>query len=372
MLIGVPKEIKNNEYRVGMTPAGVRELVILGHQVIIETNAGAAIGLTDEQYQQAGAKIVTTANHVFEFAEMIVKVKEPQETERKLLRPNQILFTYLHLAPDYQQTKDLVESDAICIAYETVTDLHGGLPLLAPMSEVAGRMSVQAGAHALENTQGGMGILLGGVPGVAPANVVVLGGGVVGLNAARMAMGLGADVTIIDKSLVRLRAIDEQFGPQLKTMYSTTEMVEQAVIKADMVIGAVLVPGATAPKLLTREMLKKMKQGSVIIDVAIDQGGCFESSHATTHDDPTYIEEGVIHYCVTNMPGGVAQTSTFALTNATLPYIIELANKGGKQALLENEYLQRGLNVYHGKVTHQAVAKAHDYEFIDAVTILAD
>jgi len=372
MLIGVPKEIKNNEYRVGMTPAGVRELVILGHQVIIETNAGAAIGLMDEQYQQAGAKIVTTANEVFEFAEMIVKVKEPQETERKLLRSNQVLFAYLHLAPDYQQTKDLVESDAVCIAYETVTDLHGGLPLLAPMSEVAGRMSVQAGAHALEKTQGGMGILLGGVPGVAPADVVVLGGGVVGINAARMAMGLGADVTIIDKSLTRLRAIDEQFGPQLKTMYSTTEMIEQAVIKANMVIGAVLVPGATAPKLVTREMLKKMKQGSVIIDVAIDQGGCFESSHATTHDDPTYIEEGVIHYCVANMPGGVAQTSTFALTNATLPYIIELANKGVKQALLENEYLQLGLNVYHGKITHLAVAKAHDYEFIDAVTILSD
>jgi alanine dehydrogenase len=372
VIIGVPKEIKNNEYRVGMTPAGVRELVILGHQVLIETNAGAAIGLTDERYQQAGAKIVTTANDVFELAEMIIKVKEPQESERKLLRPNQILFTYLHLAPDYQQTKDLVESGAICIAYETVTDISGGLPLLAPMSEVAGRMSVQAGAHALENTQGGKGILLGGVSGVSPADVVVLGGGVVGLNAARMAMGLGADVTIIDKSLVRLREIDEQFGPQLKTMCSTTERVEQAVIKADMVIGAVLVPGATAPKLLTREMLKKMKQGSVIIDVAIDQGGCFESSHATTHDEPTYIEEGVIHYCVANMPGGVAQTSMHALTNATLPYIIELANKGVKQALLENEYLRQGLNVYYGKVTHQAVANAHDYEFIDAVNILAD
>ena len=368
----MPKEIKNNEYRVGMTPAGVRELVILGHQVIVETNAGAAIGLTDERYQQAGATIVTTANDVFELAEMIIKVKEPQESERKLLRPNQILFTYLHLAPDYQQTKDLVESGAICIAYETVTDLHGGLPLLAPMSEVAGRMSVQAGAHALENIQGGMGILLGGVPGVSPADVVVLGGGVVGLNAARMAMGLGADVTIIDKSLVRLREIDEQFGPQLKTVYSTTVTIDQAVIKADMVIGAVLVPGATAPKLLTREMLKKMKKGSVIVDVAVDQGGCFESSHATTHDAPTYIDEGVVHYCVANMPSGVPQTSTFALTNATLPYIIELANKGVKQALLENDYLRQGLNVYQGQVTYRAVANAHGYEFINAVNVLAD
>lgn len=372
MLIGVPKEIKNNEYRVGMTPAGVRELVISGHQVIIESNAGSAIGLMDEQYQQAGAKIVSTANDVFELAEMIIKVKEPQQSERKLLRPNQILFTYLHLAPDYQQTRDLVESQAVCIAYETVTDLHGSLPLLAPMSEVAGRMSVQAGAHALEKTQGGMGMLLGGVPGVSPAKVVVLGGGVVGINAARMAMGLGSDVTIIDKSLVRLREIDEQFGPQLKTVYSTTEIIEKAVIKADLVIGAVLVPGATAPKLLTREMLKKMKLGSVIVDVAIDQGGCFESSHATIHDEPTYIEEGVVHYCVANMPGGVPQTSTYALTNATLPYIVELANKGVKQALLENEYLRQGLNVYQGKVTHQAVANAHDYDFIDAVNLFTD
>jgi alanine dehydrogenase len=372
MLIGVPKEIKNNEYRVGVTPAGVRELVILGHQVIIETNAGAAIGLKDEHYKQAGATIAATAKDVFATAEMIIKVKEPLESERKLLRENQILFAYLHLAPDHQQTKDLVESGAVCIAYETVTDLHGCLPLLAPMSEVAGRMSVQAGAHALEKTQGGMGVLLGGVPGVSPADVVVLGGGVVGINAARMAIGLGAKVTIFDKSLIRLRVIDEQFGPQLKTMYSTTEMLEQAVIKADMVIGAVLVPGATAPKLVTRTMLKKMKQGSVIVDVAIDQGGCFESSRPTTHDEPTYVEEGVIHYCVTNMPGGVAQTATYALTNATLPYTIELANKGVKQALLENECLRKGLNVYRGKVTHQAVAEAHDYNYVDSVNVLVN
>ena len=372
MLIGVPKEVKNNEYRVGMTPAGVRELVVLGHEVIVETDAGAAIGLSDDLYRQAGAKILATAKEIFAVAEMIIKVKEPQPHERKMLRPQQVLFTYLHLAPDYQQTKDLVESGAICIAYETVTDAYGGLPLLSPMSEVAGRMAVQAGAHALENTQGGMGVLLGGVPGVAPANVVVLGGGVVGINAARVAMGMGADVTIIDKSLARLKSLDEQFGPRLKTLYSTTEMLERAVFCADMVIGAVLVPGATAPKLVTRKMLIKMKQGAVMIDVAIDQGGCFESSHPTTHDEPTYIEEGIIHYCVANMPGGVAQTSTFALTNASLPFIIELANKGIDVALLENEYLRNGLNIYQGKVTYQAVAAAHSYPYQSAVKLLGE
>jgi len=370
MLIGVPKEIKNNEYRVGMTPAGVRELVGLGHKVIVETNAGKAIGLTNDMYRQAGAEIYELASEIFAVAELIIKVKEPQAQERKMLRPQQSLFTYLHLAPDFEQTKDLVESNSICIAYETVTDKVGGLPLLAPMSEVAGRMSVQAGAHALEKTQGGMGILLAGVPGVSPAKVVVLGGGVVGINAARIAMGMGADVTIIDKSLARLKELDEQFGPQLKTIYSTTDTVERAVYRADMVVGAVLVPGATAPKLVTKPMLKQMKDGAVIIDVAIDQGGCFESSYPTTHDEPTYIEEGVIHYCVANMPGGVARTSTFALTNATLPFIIDLANKGIDKALTEDEHLRRGLNIYQGKVAYQAVAEAHDYPYHETADLL--
>jgi alanine dehydrogenase len=370
MLIGVPKEIKNNEYRVGMTPSGVRELVSHGHRVMVETDAGKEIGLTDELYQQAGAEIILSVSDIFANADMIIKVKEPQAQEREMLRSGQILFTYLHLAPDYQQTEELVASGAICIAYETVTGEHGGLPLLAPMSEVAGRMAIQAGTHALEKTRGGMGILLGGVPGVAPAKVVVLGGGVVGLNAARMAMGLGADVTIIDRSLDRLKQLDEQFGPQLKTLYATKDMVERAIVRADLVIGAVLVPGATTPKLITRDMLATMKQGAVLIDVAIDQGGCFESSHPTTHDDPTYVEQGVIHYCVANMPGGVARTSTFALTNATLPFVIELANKGLKKALRENNHLLQGLNIYQGKVTYQAVAQAQDYPYFEVASVL--
>lgn len=370
MLIGVPKEIKNNEYRVGMTPSGVRELVLHGHRVMVEANAGLAISLTDELYQQAGAEIMLSASDIFAKADMIIKVKEPQVQERKMLRAGQILFTYLHLAPDHQQTKELIASGAICIAYETVTDDHGGLPLLAPMSEVAGRMAIQAGTHALEKIGGGMGILLGGVPGVAPAKVIVLGGGVVGLNAARMAMGLGADVTIIDRSLERLKQLDEQFGPQLKTLYATKDMIERAVVRADLVIGAVLVHGATAPKLITRDMLATMKQGAVLIDVAIDQGGCFESSHPTTHDEPTYVEQGVIHYCVANMPGGVARTSTFALTNATLPFIIELANKGIKKALAENNHLLQGLNIYQGKVTYQAVAEAQAYPYFEPADML--
>jgi len=370
MLIGVPKEIKNNEYRVGMTPSGVRELVSHGHRVMVEADAGMAIGLTDALYQQAGAEITLSASDIFANAAMIIKVKEPQAQEREMLRSGQILFTYLHLAPDHQQTKELVASGAICIAYETVTDDHGGLPLLAPMSEVAGRMAIQAGTHALEKTRGGMGILLGGVPGVAPAKVIVLGGGVVGLNAARMAMGLGADVTIIDRSLDRLKQLDEQFGPQLKTLYATKDMIERAVVRADLVIGAVLVPGATTPKLITHDMLATMKQGAVLIDVAIDQGGCFESSHPTTHDDPTYVEQGVIHYCVANMPGGVARTATFALTNATLPYIIELANNGIKKALRDNNHLLQGLNIYQGKVTYQAVAEAQGYPYFDVTSIL--
>jgi len=370
MLIGVPKEIKNNEYRVGMTPAGVRELTNAGHKILVEHDVGAAIGLTDTDYEAAGAIIVTLACDIFAQADMIVKVKELQLIERAMLRPNQILFTYLHLAPDQQQTQALVESGAICIAYETVTDNEGGLPLLAPMSEVAGRMAIQVGAHALQNTQGGLGILLGGVPGVAPANVVVLGGGVVGINAARMAMGLGADVTIIDKSLARLKILDQQFGPRLKTRYSTKDTVEDALSNAYLIIGAVLLPGQNAPKLVTKAMLANLKPGAVLVDVAIDQGGCFETSKPTTHDDPTYIVDDIIHYCVANMPGGVARTSTFALTNATLPFIIELANKGLQQSLQDNQHLRAGVNIYQHLVTYQAVAESHGYDYIKLESLL--
>nr|WP_320134714.1 alanine dehydrogenase [uncultured Amphritea sp.] len=363
MLIGIPKEIKNNEYRIGMTPAGVRELVSHGHQVMVQRDGGMAIGLLNEQYIAAGATLVDTAAEIFKSAEMIIKVKEPQPDECKMLRPGQLLFTYLHLAPDPEQTRLLIASDAIAIAYETVTDPQGGLPLLAPMSEVAGRMSIQAGAHALEKTQGGMGILLGGVPGVAPAKVTVIGGGVVGINAARMAMGLGADVTILDRSIPRLKALDEQYGPQLKTLYSSVETIDAEVSHADLVIGAVLIPGAAAPKLVTREMLSTMKKGSVLVDVAIDQGGCFETSHATTHEEPTYEIDGVIHYCVANMPGGVARTSTFALTNATLPFALALADKGYQQALQDDPHLMNGLNIYRGKITCKAVAQALHYDY---------
>ncbi|MCV6612586.1 MAG: alanine dehydrogenase [Amphritea sp.] len=363
MLIGIPKEIKNNEFRIGMTPAGVRELVAHGHQVMVQRDGGSAIGFTDQLYQQAGAEIVKEPEEIFNRAEMIIKVKEPQPDECRMLRPGQLLFTYLHLAPDPEQTRLLLQSDCIAIAYETVTDAHGGLPLLAPMSEVAGRMSVQAGAHALEKAQGGAGVLLGGVPGVAPAKVVVIGGGVVGINAARMAMGLGADVTVLDRSLPRLTQLDEQFGPRLKTLFSTAETIEAEVTAADLVIGAVLIPGAAAPKLVAREMLEKMKRGSVLVDVAIDQGGCFETSHATTHEDPTYEVDGVIHYCVANMPGGVARTSTFALTNATLPYALALADQGHKAALKNDRHLLNGLNVYRGKITCEAVAQALNYAY---------
>ncbi len=371
MLIGVPKEIKNNEYRIGMTPAGVRELTAHGHQVMIEQDGGTAIGLTDDMFQTAGAEIVATAAEIFARAEMIVKVKEPQPNECRMLRPDQLLFTYLHLAPDPAQTELLVDSKAIAIAYETVTDDKGGLPLLAPMSEVAGRMSIQAGAHALEKAQGGNGTLLGGVPGVAPANVVVIGGGVVGVNAARMALGLGASVTILDRSLKRLTELDNLYGPGLKTLYSNADTLETCVSDADLVIGAVLIPGAAAPKLVTREMLKSMKPGAVLVDVAIDQGGCFETSRATTHQQPTYEVDGIIHYCVANMPGGVARTSTFALTNATLPYAIELANKGYRQALQDNVHLRNGLNVHKGQVTHQAVASNLGYPYVPAADAIA-
>ena len=370
MLIGIPKEIKNHEYRIGMTPAGVRELVANGHEVIVQRDGGIAIGLTNEQYEAAGAKLIDTPEEIFATADMIIKVKEPQPNECKMLRSGQLLFTYLHLAPDPEQTKLLIESDCVAVAYETVTDAQRGLPLLAPMSEVAGRMAIQAGAHALEKAQGGLGVLLGGVPGVSPAKVTVIGGGVVGINAARMAIGLGADVTILDRSLPRLKELDALYGPQLKTLYSSADSVEQEVTQADLVIGAVLIPGASAPKLVSREMLKKMKNGSVLVDVAIDQGGCFETSRATTHEEPTYEVEGVVHYCVANMPGGVARTSTFALTNATLPYVLTLADKGPLRALPANAHLLNGLNVHRGVVTCEAVASALGYSYVGALDAL--
>lgn len=370
MLVGVPKEIKNHEYRVGMTPAGVHELVRFGHKIIIETNAGSGIGFDDESYRKVGAEIVQTAEEVFARAEMIVKVKEPQANECKMLKSNQLLFTYLHLAPDPEQTRGLLESDCVAIAYETVTDNKGGLPLLAPMSEVAGRLSVQSGAHALERHNGGSGMLLGGVPGVKPANVIVIGGGVVGLNAARMAAGLGADVTILDKNLETLKRIDDITNGRIKTLYSNYLNLEQAINKAHLVIGAVLIPGAAAPKLVTHSMLKNMKKGSVLVDVAIDQGGCFETSMATTHQDPTYVVDGVVHYCVANMPGAVAKTSTLALTNATLPYVIDLANKGWKDAVSGNVNLRNGLNICMGNVTYAAVANDLGYKYISPETLV--
>jgi alanine dehydrogenase len=363
MRIGVPREIKVHEYRVGLTPAGVGELKAQGHEVLIQTQAGVAIGLSDDMYRAAGAQIVGSASDVFAQAEMVIKVKEPQPSETSMLREGQILFTYLHLAPDPEQTKALVESGCVAIAYETVTDGRGGLPLLAPMSEVAGRMSIQAGAHAMEKAQGGNGVLLGGVPGVAPANVVVIGGGVVGYNAARIAVGMGANVTILDRSISRLGWLDTTFDGRLTTLFSTRDAVESCVREADLVIGAVLVPGAAAPKLVTRQMLKGMKPGAVIVDVAIDQGGCFETSKPTTHQQPTYVVDGIVHYCVANMPGGVARTSTFALTNATLPFALALANKGYRKALLDDANLREGLNVHLGQVTYKAVAETLGYAY---------
>jgi len=370
MKIGVPKEIKNHEYRVGMTPSAVRELTSRGHKVYVETMAGEAIGLNDEMYKKVGATILPNADAVFAEADMIVKVKEPQPVEIARLRPGQTLFTYLHLAPDPEQTKGLIKSGAICIAYETVTDARGGLPLLAPMSEVAGRMSIQAGAHSLEIAQGGRGMLLGGVPGVPAAKVVVLGGGVVGTNAARMAMGLEAHVSILDISLPRLAELDLRFGAMLNTVYSTIDSIEQHVLGADLVVGAVLVPGAEAPKLLTDAMVKQMKKGSVFVDVAIDQGGCSETSHATTHANPTYIVHDVVHYCVANMPGGVARTSTFALNNATLPFTIALASQGPEKAMAANPHLRNGLNVYKGALTYKAVAEAQNLPYRAAESVL--
>ncbi len=370
MLIGVPKEIKPAEYRVGLTPTGVRELVAAGHDVLIQTLAGEGIGLPDTAYRNAGAQIVRAAADIFARADMVVKVKEPQAAECKQLREGQILFTYLHLAPDPEQAAALVSSGVIAIAYETVTGHDGGLPLLAPMSEVAGRMAVQAGAHCLEREAGGAGILLGGVPGVKAANVVVIGGGVVGTNAIRVAMGMEAQVTVIDRSLPRLQELDFQFGGRLNTIYSTQEAVEEYVADADLVVGAVLVPGAAAPKLVTRGMLQGMGNGSVLVDVAIDQGGCFETSRPTTHSEPTYIEEAVVHYCVANMPGAVPRTSTYALTNATLPYVLALANKGYPQALLDDPGLRDGLNIHCGQVTHPAVAQALGYSWMPPVDAL--
>ena len=370
MLIGVPKEIKNHEYRVGLTPASVREVVERGHQVIVESTAGAGINAADGDYVAAGAKVVAGAEDVFARAEMIVKVKEPQAAERKRLRRGQVLFTYLHLAPDPDQTRDLIESGAVCIAYETITAPGGGLPLLAPMSEVAGRMAVQAGAHCLEKSQGGMGILLGGVPGVPPAKIVILGAGVVGSNAAQIAVGSGAHVVIIDRSIDALRRMDQLFGARAVTVFSNRDNIERHVLSADLVIGAVLIPGAAAPRLVTRQMVGRMKHGSVLVDVAIDQGGCFETSRPTTHADPTYVVDQVVHYCVANMPGGVPRTSTFALNNATLPYVLDLADQGYAQAMRRNPHLLAGLNVIDGKVTCREVAEALGYPPHDALGAL--
>ena len=371
MLIGVPKEIKNHEYRVGLVPASVRELVGNGHTAIVETAAGGGIGFSDDDYIAAGAAIAGTAAEVFEKADMIVKVKEPQAGECLMLREGQILYTYLHLAPDPDQTKALVASGAVCIAYETVTAPTGGLPLLAPMSQVAGRMSMQAAAHCLEKAQGGSGVLLGGVPGVEPGKVVILGGGVGGSNAAMMAVGLGADVSILDRNNLVLNDLVNRFGSSLKTVYSTNDAVERLVLEADVVIGGVLIPGAAAPKLVSADMIKRMKPGSVVVDVAIDQGGCFETAHATTHADPTYMVDDVVHYCVANMPGGVARTSTFALNNATLPFAVALANKGYKQALSDDAHLRMGLNVHHGKITNEPVANDLGYDYVPPEDVLA-
>lgn len=364
MLVGVPKEIKNHEYRVGLTPDSVREVVAHGHGVVVETNAGVGIGASDADYIAAGASILPTAADVFAKAEMIVKVKEPQAVERKMLRPDHLLFTYLHLAPDPEQTADLVASGAVCIAYETVTDEKGRLPLLAPMSQVAGRLSIQAGATALQKANGGAGVLLGGVPGVAPAKTVVIGGGVVGAHAIEMAIGLGSDVTVLDRNVDVLDALSARFGSRLKTVFSNRAALEKEVLAADLVVGAVLVAGAAAPKLVTKEHIKAMKPGSVVVDVAIDQGGCFETSRATTHQDPTYIVDEVVHYCVANMPGAVARTSTYALNNATLPYVLALADKGYAAALRDIPGFLPGLNVYKGQVTVAEVAENLGYTYV--------
>ncbi|MEV8465991.1 alanine dehydrogenase [Fluviibacterium sp. DFM31] len=371
MIVGTPKEIKNHEYRVGMTPESAAEMVSHGHSVLVETGAGLGIGAEDDAYAAAGAQVVDSAEEVFARAEMIVKVKEPQAAERAMLRENQILYTYLHLAPDPEQTRDLVNSGAVCIAYETVTDARGGLPLLKPMSQVAGRMSIQAGASTLEKAQGGRGVLLGGVPGVAPGKVCVIGGGVVGFNAAQMAVGLGADVTILDRSPEALERLGMFFEARAKTRFSNKANLEECVAEADLVIGAVLVPGAAAPKLVRRAHLATMKKGAVVVDVAIDQGGCFETSRATTHADPTYVVDDVVHYCVANMPGGVARTSTYALNNVTLPHALRIADKGWRAALAADPHLANGLNVWNGQITYKAVADDLGYEAVPLATALA-
>lgn len=371
MRIGVPKEIKIHESRVGLTPAGVRELVANGHHVMVQKNAGAQIDLSDDKYRSAGAEIVDAPQEIYAKADLIVKVKEPQASELPLLREGQVLFTYLHLAPDPAQTQGLLNSGCIAIAYETVTDSFGGLPLLAPMSEVAGRMAIQAGAHALELDQGGRGMLLGGVSGVPAARVVVIGGGVVGTNAARIAMGVEAHVTVLDKSIHRLQQLDFQYGSRLNTVFSTVDALEEHVSNADLVIGAVLVPGGAAPKLVSRELVSRMNRGAVLVDVAIDQGGCFAASKPTTLADPIFTIDGVVHYCVSNMPGAVARTSTFALNNATLPFVLALANKGYRKALTDDVHLRNGLNVYQGRLTYEAVARDLGLSYTPAVDVLA-
>jgi len=370
MILGTPKEIKNHEYRVGLTPESTRELVSRGHEVRVQAGAGLGIDASDDAYRDAGASVVDSAEEIFAHCDMVVKIKEPQAGERRMLREGQILYTYLHLAPDPEQTRDLIASGAVCIAYETVTDDDGGLPLLKPMSQVAGRMSAQAGANALEKARGGRGVLLGGVPGVAPGRVAIIGGGVVGFNAAQMAVGLGADVTILDRSPVVLERLGIYFEARAKTRFSNTTNLAECVADADLVIGAVLVPGAAAPRLVTRDMLKTMRRGAVMVDVAIDQGGCFESSRATTHDDPTYVEEGVVHYCVANMPGAVARTSTYALNNVTLPRALRIADLGWRAALAEDRHLAAGLNVCDGRVTCRAVADALDHDYTPIEDIL--
>jgi alanine dehydrogenase len=369
MLIGVPKEIKDNEFRVGLIPSSVQELVHHGHRVMVETGAGIGAGLSDADYATAGAQVVT-ADTVFAEAEMIVKVKEPLAAERRRLRRGQILFTYLHLAPDAEQTRDLVDSGAVCIAYETVTSDNGALPLLTPMSEVAGRLAPQVGAHCLEKAQGGRGILLGGVPGVPAAEVVILGGGVSGTHAATIAVGMGAKVTVVDRSAEALKRLAAQFGTAISTVFSTRSAIEELVRRADLLIGTVLIPGAAAPKLVSHAMVRTMKPGAVIVDVAIDQGGCVETSKATTHSHPTYVVDSVVHYCVANMPGAVARTSTFALNNVTLPYAVALADKGWRKALAQDRHLRAGLNVCEGRVTCAPVAEAHGLPYVPAETVL--
>ena len=363
MKIGLPKEIKDNEYRVGLTPAGVQALAHAGHEVYVQKTAGEGSGFTDEQYVGAGGKLLDTADEIWQTGDMIVKVKEPIAPEYPRMRENQLLFTYLHLAPEFELTKQMMERKVTGVAYETITDIHGKLPLLTPMSEVAGRMSVQVGATYLEKMNGGRGILLGGVPGVPAANVVIIGGGIVGTEAAKMAVGLGAKVTIIDRNLDRLRQLDDIFLSKVQTLASSRYAIEEAISHADLVIGAVLVVGAAAPKLVTRDMLHLIPNGAVLVDVAVDQGGCFETTHATTHSNPTYYEEGVLHYCVANMPGAVPRTSTFALTNATLPYALDLANKGFEQAIKDDHGLREGVNTYAGKLTYEAVATSQELEY---------